>query len=107
MRVLITCGRPAGDRAQGLAWLRAQLIRATVDPAVRAVTLTELEPAGHASLDHALLIEVDVADACDCDRLVERGSIGTLRAELRSLRLDPSVALAPDPVGIVLPSDRP
>jgi hypothetical protein len=47
-----------------------------------------------------------VTDACDCDRLVEQGSLGRLRAELRSLHLAPSVSLAPDPGEIVLPSDR-
>jgi hypothetical protein len=106
MRVLIACARPAGNRADGLAWLRAQLVSATVDPGVQAVTLTELQPAGRAPLVDALLIEVAVAEGCDYNRLVEKGSLGRLRAELRSLRLDPSVALAPDPVGIIRRSDR-
>ena len=106
MRVLITCSRPAGGRAAGLAWLRAELTRVVLAPEIRLISVTELEPFGPGTLDEALLIELDLAEGGDPERLLESGALTALLSELRSLRLVPTVALAPAPVGIIVPTDR-
>ena len=106
LRVLITCSWPAGGRAAGFAWLRAELTRVVLAPEIRLIALTELQPFGRGTLDAALLIELDLAERGDAERLVESGALTALLSEMRSLRLAPTVALAPAPVGIILPTDR-
>jgi hypothetical protein len=106
MRLIIRCERPQGPRDEGLAWLRAQLIRVAVDTDIQSVAVTELEDLRGASPALPLLIECELAEGCELAGLTDRRPLAEFLSELRSLRLSPTVALGPEPVGLIDTADR-
>lgn len=100
LRLILGCERPSLRREEGLAWLRAHLDRVTLDPEIRAASITELESPGPQLLHSPLLIEFELATKSNPDSVIKRAGVAQLVSDLRSLGLRPQVALAPAPVHI-------